>query len=45
MARKASQQTGAGHFSFMSDKYYNIIGFGGRALSAQFAEPNHQARP
>jgi hypothetical protein len=32
------QRTGAGRFSLMSHWFYNIIGFGGAALSAPVAE-------
>jgi hypothetical protein len=34
----ALQRTGAGRFSLMSHWFYNIIGFGERALSAPVAE-------
>jgi len=34
---KALQRTGAARFSFMSQWFYNIIGFGGRALPAPVA--------
>jgi hypothetical protein len=35
---KALQRTGAIRFSFVSHWFYNLIGFGGRALPAPVAE-------